>query len=125
MGRNFVENNKQHDDAVKEIANSLKGQIFKRAPFDLVLEDGRFIEVKTNMGRNNHLWRIRVSNEEYRFGKIQNLWILIKNVQGTFLFPMDKIILQLEKTKSVKDFNGIEKREVSVRKIIKKYAQKI
>jgi len=114
-----------HEKLVKETANRFNGIVFKRAPFDLILQDGRFVEIKTSSATSYHKWRLHITEDELKFGQLKELWLLFANDEGQYLFPFEEIRqqLQLRKKQVQLSPNNVKRvmREIYIKKILKKY----
>lgn len=81
----------RHDQAVVRARARFGGEIFSRAPFDLIDSQGRFVEVKIARFRKQkslHQWRINLTREEIRFAALQPLHLYVEWDKNISLIPM-------------------------------------
>jgi len=89
----WIVSERKHNDVLERLVRKLGGAVFHRAPFDAILPDGRFVDIKVkSSGSPRHQWRFYVTEEELRFSKVKELWIFFYKVSESraFLFPIEK-----------------------------------
>jgi CRISPR/Cas system-associated exonuclease Cas4 (RecB family) len=102
----FFKYRERHNEWVNHVAQLLKGTVFETAPFDIIDEEKRCVEVKVNGSKDRkHRYRIQLSRDEVNFGKLMSLWVLlIVPDKEAYLIPFDRLKVGSMKSHLVGNF---------------------
>ncbi len=91
---------RRHNEALVEAKRQFGGEVFTRAPFDLIDASGSFIEVKVARYRYQHAahqWRVCLTSAEIRFARVKPVLLYVVWGNNVSLIPMSLWMDQLSK----------------------------